>query len=151
MVFVLLSSSVKRVSVSCICIQDILSWIWTKTLTIALFIFLNLYLHQVFNKLWSPVLTQYYRRTLHTSYIRKESTVLILVLLWLLLLLLCMSRSGDLPLILKWPGLEKSGPRLISSIGKKNSVKIHSFFLDFSRFFSQDQAGLESSGQIAYT
>ena len=34
--------------------------------------FLNLDLHQASNKLWSPVLTQYYGNPLHTSYIRKE-------------------------------------------------------------------------------
>ena len=68
MVWVLLSASVERVSVSRICIQDI----WTKIYTIKLLIFLNLDIHQVSNKLWSPVLTQYYGSTLHTSYIRKE-------------------------------------------------------------------------------
>ena len=72
MVWALLSESVKRVRVSCICIQDILSQIWRKTNTIAFLRFLNLDIHQVFNKLWSPVLTQYYGSTLHTSYIRKE-------------------------------------------------------------------------------
>ena len=29
-------------------------------------------MHQVSNKLCSPIITQYYGRTLHTSYIRKE-------------------------------------------------------------------------------
>ena len=57
--------------------------------------------------------------------------------------------------------MESSGQRLISSIGKK---KWHFFSLekkkskfsdlfkisDFVRFFSQDMAGLESSGQIAF-
>ena len=44
----------------------------TKTYTIAFLNLLNLDLHQVSYKLWSPVLTQYYGSTLHTSYIRKE-------------------------------------------------------------------------------
>ena len=44
----------------------------------------------------------------------------------LLLLLLCMSRSGYPPWILKRGGLESSGRRLISSIGKIKRVEFSS-------------------------
>ena len=43
-----------------------------KKFTLEFLIFLNSDLHQVSDKLWSPVLFQYYGSTLHTSYIRKE-------------------------------------------------------------------------------
>ena len=80
-----------------------------------------------------------------------------------------MSRSGDPPWILKWARLESSGRRLISSIGKARRIaflflfwwnryfqncqikKKKNIFWDFSRFVSENQAGLESSGQIAYS
>ena len=50
----------------------------------------------------------------------------------LLLLLLCTSRSGYPPWILKRAGLESSGRRLISSIGKTKGIAF--FFLDFFGF-----------------
>ena len=66
-----------------------------------------------------------------------------------------MSRSGYPSWILKWAGLESSGQRLISSIGKtkkKAFFQLTLFFLFFKilRFFEQekDWAGLESSGRI---
>ena len=106
--------------------------------------FLKFNLHQVSNKLWIPVITQYFGITFHTTYIRKEkyrpattpaaaATPMYVTL------------TGP-PWILKWAGLESSGQRLISSIGKtkriyknwqKKYFKILRFFEDifFVRFF----------------
>ena len=84
--------------------------------------FLNLDLHQVSNKLWSPVLSQYYGRTLHTSYIRKENyrpattpaAAPAAAPMYVTL-------RGP-PWILKGSGLESSGQRLISSIGQTKRI-----------------------------
>ena len=61
--------------------------------------------------------------------LEKRSTVL-------LLLLLCMSRSGYPPWILKWGGLESSGQRLISSIGKTKRI---GFFSAKTKYFPNFQ------------
>ena len=71
--------------------------------------------------------------------------------------------QGTPPWILQQDGLESSGRRLISPIGKTKRItfflaffllhilwKKCNFFLDFFRLFSQDWAGLDSSGWIKY-
>ena len=65
--------------------------------------------------------------------LERRSAVLLLLLL---LLLLCTSRSGDPPWILKRAGLESSGRRLISSIGKSKGIAFF-FFFSANIFFFQ--------------
>ena len=112
-----------RESVSPVFIYRVFCHRFEQKHTITFLRFLNLDLHQVSNKLWSPVLTQYYGSTFHTYYIRKEKYrhATTPAAAAAAAFPMYVTLRGP-PWILKRAGLESSGKRFISLICKTRKM-----------------------------